>query len=75
MRPTRQEQTELKAGPVPGTWAPDAGSARKQHHRLLRSHLASAAWPPPSRSPQAKRAFLLQRAQPDLGGLIDGSLS
>jgi erythrin-vacuolar iron transport family protein len=75
MKPTRQEHTELKASPVPRPWAPDASSARKQRHRLFRPHPTSAAWPPPSQSPQAKRAFLLQRAQPALSGLIDGSLS
>jgi erythrin-vacuolar iron transport family protein len=53
----------------------DASSARKQRHRLFRPKPTSAASPPPSQSPQAKRAFLLQRAQPALSGLIDGSLS
>jgi erythrin-vacuolar iron transport family protein len=75
MKPTRQEHTEVKASPVPRMWAPDAASARKPRHRLFRSHPTSAAWSPPSQSPQAKRAFLLQRAQPALSGLIDGSLS
>ena len=75
MQPTRQEHTELKASPVPRMWAPDASSARKPRHRLFRRYPTSAAWPPPSQSPQAKRAFLLQRAQPALSGLIDGSLS
>src|SRR5207237_5894071 len=53
----------------------DGSSARKQRHRLFRPKPTSAASPPPSQSPQAKRAFLLQRAQPALSGLIDGSLS
>jgi len=75
MQPTRQEHTELKASPVPRMWAPDASSARKPRHRLFRPYPTSTAWPPPSQSPQAKRAFLLQRAQPALSGLIDGSLS
>jgi VIT1/CCC1 family predicted Fe2+/Mn2+ transporter len=35
----------------------------------LRTHVAA------SRPPRAERAFLLQRAQPALSGLIDGSLS
>jgi VIT1/CCC1 family predicted Fe2+/Mn2+ transporter len=75
MQPTRQKHTELKASPVPRIWARDASSARKQRHRFFRPKPTSAAWPPPSQSPQAKRAFLLQRAQPALSGLIDGSLS
>jgi VIT1/CCC1 family predicted Fe2+/Mn2+ transporter len=48
---------------------------REERHRPFRPHVISGSWPPPSQSPQAKRAFLLQRAQPALSGLIDGSLS
>jgi VIT1/CCC1 family predicted Fe2+/Mn2+ transporter len=43
--------------------------------KAAHSHSLSATWAPSSESPQAKRAFLLQRAQPALSGLIDGSLS
>lgn len=75
MRPTHQEPTEPKASPGPRMWAPDASGARKQRHRPFRPHPTSAVWPPSSQSPQAKRTFLLQRAQPALSGLIDGSLS
>jgi erythrin-vacuolar iron transport family protein len=75
MQPTRQKHTELKVSASPGMPAPEASTARKQRHRLFRAKPTSAAWTPPSQSPQAKRAFLLQRAQPALSGLIDGSLS
>jgi hypothetical protein len=75
MQPTRQQHTELNARPVPRTAAPEPGGAREQRHRRFHPHAISASWPPPSQSPQAKRAFLLQRAQPALSGLIDGSLS
>jgi erythrin-vacuolar iron transport family protein len=75
MPPTDQKQTELKVSPVPGIGAPDPSSAHKQRHRLFRPTPTSGASPPPSQTPQAKRAFLLQRAQPALSGLIDGSLS
>jgi VIT1/CCC1 family predicted Fe2+/Mn2+ transporter len=39
------------------------------HHSMV------TRWAPPVQSPQSQRAFLLQRAQPALSGLIDGSLS
>ena len=38
-------------------------------------HSGVTHWAPPVQSPQSRRAFLLQRAQPALSGLIDGSLS
>lgn len=41
----------------------------------LRDKGPQHTWPATSQSPQARRAFLLQRAQPALSGLIDGSLS
>jgi len=75
MHPTRQHHTELKASPVPRMWTPDPSSAREQRHRRFRPHSITAVGPPPSQSPQAQRTFLLQRAQPALSGLIDGSLS
>jgi hypothetical protein len=75
MRPSHQKHTELKVTPVPHKWAPTASSARKQRHRLFRPKPTGAAWAPSSQSPQEKRTFLLQRAQPALSGLIDGSLS
>jgi len=56
-------------------WTPDPSSAREQRHRRFRPHSITAAGPAPSQSPQAQRTFLLQRAQPALSGLIDGSLS
>jgi erythrin-vacuolar iron transport family protein len=61
--------------PVPPTWAPDPSTAPERPHRHFRPHSISASWSTQSQTPQAKRAFLLQRAQPALSGLIDGSLS
>jgi erythrin-vacuolar iron transport family protein len=75
MQPTRQQHTELNARPVPRIGAPDPGSAREQRHRRFRPHFDQRILAPAVSEPAAKRAFLLQRAQPALSGLIDGSLS
>jgi hypothetical protein len=74
MQPTRQQDIELSTRPA-RTSTPDPSSVRQRRHRRFRPHSISPAPSPPSQSPQAKRAFLLQRAQPALSGLIDGSLS
>lgn len=50
-------------------------SEREQRHRRLRPRSIRALGHAASPSPRAERTFLLQRAQPALSGLIDGSLS
>jgi hypothetical protein len=50
-------------------------SAREEPHRRLRPGAVRALGHPEDQSQPAQRTFLLQRAQPALSGLIDGSLS
>jgi erythrin-vacuolar iron transport family protein len=50
-------------------------SAREEPYRRLRSGAVRALGHPEDQSQPAQRTFLLQRAQPALSGLIDGSLS
>jgi erythrin-vacuolar iron transport family protein len=50
-------------------------SLREHRHRLLHRFRISTSGRAISPTPPAERTFLLQRAQPALSGLIDGSLS
>jgi VIT1/CCC1 family predicted Fe2+/Mn2+ transporter len=50
-------------------------STSLHRHRLFTAPELAPPAHPASPSPRAERAFLLQRAQPALSGLIDGSLS
>jgi VIT1/CCC1 family predicted Fe2+/Mn2+ transporter len=66
--------------PAPSRLAADATqderrSAREEPHRRLRPGAVRALGHPEGQSQPAQRTFLLQRAQPALSGLIDGSLS
>jgi VIT1/CCC1 family predicted Fe2+/Mn2+ transporter len=75
MQPIRQQHTELKSTPARRASTTDIDGAAEPRHRLFHPHGVGGSWPPPPQSPQDERAFLLQRAQPALSGLIDGSLS
>jgi len=79
MPPENQQSGELKVltlrRGVGGIPIPEGDNEREHRHRLLRR---SAITRPGRASPSPRterRAFLLQRAQPALSGLIDGSLS
>jgi VIT1/CCC1 family predicted Fe2+/Mn2+ transporter len=64
------------SSPLPPAAIPDERSSdREQRPRRRHPRSVSALGHAEYRSPRAERTFLLQRAQPALSGLIDGSLS
>lgn len=71
MSPGKPDSSRL----APAATQDERSSAREERHRRLRPATVRALGHPEHQSQPAERTFLLQRAQPALSGLIDGSLS